>query len=117
MVYFWAFLGERDRAGVSLHWIDERIDTGELISRRVFHILPGMTQDHVLKITATIGAKLLKRAGNLLANGKELPTITIDPSEEDNYYPLPGEKNFDDYFKQNRFFRIRDILGFALKKR
>ena len=37
--------------------------------------------------------------------------------EEEDYYPVPGEKAFEEYFRKRRFFRIRDVLGLLLGKR
>ena len=117
MAYFWVFLGDSDRAGVSLHWIDAGIDTGALIARKSFELKAKMTQDNVLTLTAVIGAGLLQRAGNKLQQNELLKAIDIKPEEKDQYYPMPGEKDFDLYFSQRRFFSIRDSLGFLLKKR
>lgn len=36
MAYFWVLAKCFDRAGVSIHWIDEGIDTGELIAQKSF---------------------------------------------------------------------------------
>lgn len=117
MAYFWVFLGGEEKAGVSLHWIDAGIDTGALIARKSFQLKPQMTQDQVLKITAVVGAKLLERTGKQLVKNQQPPEIEIDDKEEDQYYPMPGEAAFNDYFKKRRFFRIRDSLGFLIAKK
>ena len=33
MAYFWVLKNGSEKAGVSIHWIDKGIDTGELVSR------------------------------------------------------------------------------------
>jgi hypothetical protein len=66
-----------DRGGVSVHWIDEGIDTGAILERRSFPIAQNATQE----------------------------------TGRDNYYPMPGDREFASYFEQRRFFRIRDVLG------
>jgi len=33
------------------------------------------------------------------------------------YYPMPGEQDFERYFEQRRFFRIRDVLGLLVMKK
>lgn len=114
MAYFWVLRNNSESAGVSIHWIDEGIDTGALVARRSFVIKPGMTQQRVLSITATIGAKLLKRLGKKLLEGKHLEVINTN-TNEDSYYPMPGSDDFNEYFKQRRFFRIRDLLNTILR--
>lgn len=115
MSYFWVLKNGSDKAGVSVHWIDKGIDTGALIKRRSFRISERMTQQNVLVLTAVIGAKLLQHVARTLINGETPKTINAD-IQENSYYPMPAEKDFDDYFKQRRFFRIRDVFLFLLKK-
>ncbi|MCP4992739.1 MAG: hypothetical protein GY934_02975 [Gammaproteobacteria bacterium] len=117
MAYFWVLRHGEHRAGVTVHWIDNGIDTGVLISRKSFLLKQGMTQQNVLVISAVIGARLLQRIGKKLIANRSLDTINIKPSEADGYYPLPGEQAFDAYFKHNRFFRIRDVLGLLIGKK
>ncbi len=114
MAYFWVLKNGSESAGVSVHWIDEGIDTGALVARRSFLIKPGMTQQRVLTITAVIGARLLKRIGKKLLPGKMPETITIE-NEKTTYYPMPGSSDFDEYFENIRYFRIRDLLSHILR--
>ncbi len=114
MTYFWVLKNGSDSAGVSVHWIDEGVDTGDVVARRSFTIKPGMTQQHVLSITAVIGARLLKRIGAKLLSGTTPETIAVD-TQNASYYPLPGSDEFHDYFRSRRFFRIRDLLRYILR--
>ena len=114
MTYLWVLRHGREKAGVTLHWIDEGIDTGEIIARRSFKLLPGMTQQNVLVETAVVGAGLLKDVGRKLALGDDPGSIV---PEEDQYYPMPGEKEFHAYFSKRRFFRIRDLFASIRKGR
>ena len=114
MSYFWVLKNGSEKAGVSVHWIDEGVDTGALVARRSFIIKQGMTQQRVLSITATIGAQLLKRIANKLINNETPETIQVNLSDA-SYYPMPGSNDFDDYFKKRRFFRIRDLLRSILR--
>lgn len=115
MAYFWVLKNGEDHAGVSVHWMDQGIDTGALIARKKFQISQGMTQQQVLVRTATIGARLLRRIGLKMLQETPLEPIANNPDEGD-YYTFPGEKDFDVYFKANRFFRIRDVLKTTLRR-
>lgn len=115
MSYFWVLKNGEERAGVSVHWMDRGIDTGELVARRAFRLAPGATQQRVLVLTAVIGARLLGRVFRELAAGRR-PAPVPAPTAEARYYPLPGEADFDAYFARRRFFRIRDVLGYLLRR-
>lgn len=116
MAYFWVLKNGSDNAGVTLHWIDEGIDTGEIIARENFQITSGMTQQNVLVLTAELGARLIQEAGKQLLAGQSLKPISPTDSEQDNYYPMPGSDAFESYFKRRRFFRIRDVIKTILRR-
>ncbi len=110
MAYFWVLKNGEEKAGVTLHWIDEGIDTGEIIARENIEIITGMTQQMVLMKTAEVGASLLNEAGYKLQRGEQLEAISAGKGEQDNYYPMPGSDDFESYFKRRRYFRIRDVI-------
>jgi methionyl-tRNA formyltransferase len=116
MAYFWVLKNGSDRGGVTVHWIDEGIDTGDVLARRSFPLKANTTQETVLMITAVIGASLIRRAVRKLVEGKYVQPLSIE-KEKDMYYPMPGEKDFESYFEQRRFFRIRDTLGLLVVKK
>ena len=116
MAYFWGLKNGSDRGGVTIHWIDEGIDTGEVLARRSFPLKAETTQEKVLMLTAVIGASLIQGVVRKLVLGKDVTPLVIE-KEQDMYYPLPGEKDFESYFEQRRFFRIRDILGLLVMKK
>ncbi len=109
MNYFWVLQNEEQHGGVSVHWIDDGIDTGALLARARFLITPQMTQQQVLMKTAILGSRLLQQIVRRLAHGEAVPAITISETDA-HYYSMPGPLAFDDYFRRRRFFRIRNIL-------
>ncbi len=112
MSYFWVLHNGSDRGGVTVHWIDEGIDSGEILERRSFPIPDDATQETVLMLTAVIGARLLRRVIRRLQNGQSASIVSAEPeSTQEDYYPMPGDREFVSYFEQHRFFRIRDVLG------
>jgi methionyl-tRNA formyltransferase len=117
MAYFWVLKNGSDRGGVTVHWIDEGIDTGKVLARKSFLLKPNSTQETVLMYTAVIGAGLTQRIVRRLIEGKDPVINTIHNDEENSYYAMPGEEDFDTYFQQRRFFRIRDILGLLILKK
>jgi methionyl-tRNA formyltransferase len=115
MVYFWALKQGVPRAGVSLHWIDEGIDTGDLIERKSFAIHNGMTQEQVLVKTAFIGSQLIKRVGKELRQRKTIKSLAC--TEPSHYFPLPNQSATEAYLKKHRFFRLRDLFGILNRPR
>jgi len=116
MTYFWVLKNGSDRGGVTVHWIDEGIDTGEVLARRSFPLKANTTQEKVLMLTAVIGASLIRSVIRKLVSDKDVTPLIIE-KEQDMYYPMPGEKDFENYFEQRRFFRIRDVLGLLVMKK
>lgn len=116
MNYFWALKNNEAQAGVTLHWINEGIDTGDIVSRRKFIIHADSTQHQVLVKAAVIGGRLAASAARKLARGEPLPALPQTQEDHHAYYSMPDEKDFDTYFKTRRFFRIRDVLAAALRR-
>ncbi|MCG8689548.1 MAG: hypothetical protein MI892_32040 [Desulfobacterales bacterium] len=117
MCYFWVLKNGEQKGGVSVHWIDEGIDTGELLAREQFEIKEGWTQQKVLESTAVIGAKLIKEVARKLQHGETPKALSEIDSEQADYFPMPKRADFKDYFSNKRFFRIRDIFRLFMKKR
>ncbi|NBO18345.1 MAG: hypothetical protein EBV03_03795 [Proteobacteria bacterium] len=114
MNYFWVIRNEEDRAGVSVHWMDEGIDTGAVLARKSFVLKPGATQQQVLAATAVAGARLLQRVLRQLVDGEQPQPLPL--RAQGAYYPMPGAEDFKEYFKRRRYFRIRDTLKLATKQ-
>ena len=117
MAYFWVLKNNSDKGGVTVHWIDEGIDTGEILARRSFLLPQNATQEIVLMYTAVIGARLLKRIVRRLISGQSPKLTQADNDDEDNYYPMPNEQDFEAYFERRRYFRIRDLFGLLVFKK
>ena len=117
--YFWALKNNESKAGVTIHWMDEGLDTGAIIERKKFAIAPGATQQEVLVETALIAGRLIQRTARRILRGK--PICPVDVSAEPHkYYTMPTHQQFREYYKGHGYFRIGDILRVAqhgIKKR
>lgn len=117
MNYFWVLKNNDTTAGVTLHWINEGIDTGDIIARRRFVVRHDTTQHQVLVKAATIGGRMAASAARQLARGEELPVLAQEDTGHDRtYYSMPAEEDFNAYFKTRRFFRIRDVTLAAFRR-
>lgn len=115
MSYFWVLKNHEDHACVTVHYIEEGIDTGNIVAQKHFVINQGMTQHQVLVKTAVFGSVLMKGIIRKVYNQQPIEVL---PTNEDEgaYYTMPQGEDFSAYFKQHRFFRIRDMLSTILKK-
>ena len=59
MPSFWMLANDEKRAGVSIFFVNEDIDAGELCGQRTFDIRPGETLDEFLRRSKAIAAELL----------------------------------------------------------
>jgi len=59
MPSFWMLANDEKRAGVSIFFVNEDIDAGELCGQRTFEIRPGETLDEFLRRSKAIAAELL----------------------------------------------------------
>lgn len=107
--YFWALKNDEKKAGVTIHWMDEGLDTGSIIDRKKFAIDPDATQQQLLVETALIGARLVQKAARKILRGAAICPIDVS-AEPHNYYSMPTDEDFALYFKKRHYFRIRDLL-------
>lgn len=115
MSYFWVLKNKEQQAGVSLHWIDAGIDTGDVIASKAFRIGGNTTQQKILVKTAVLGARMLKSFIRRLKKGKRIRALPR-PSGKPAYYPLPGSRDFEDYCTRHRFFRVRDVIRLMTRR-
>jgi methionyl-tRNA formyltransferase len=59
MPSFWMLANDEKRAGVSIFFVNEDVDAGELCAQRTFEIRPGETLDEFLRRSKAIAAELL----------------------------------------------------------
>lgn len=105
MNYFWVMHNEEHETGITLHKMDEGIDTGNIIAMRPFRIHPHDTQFTIHVKTAYIGAKLLKR----YLNGKLKPHKKRQILGD--YYSVPDKMTIGNYHRRRPIFRFRQIAA------
>jgi methionyl-tRNA formyltransferase len=81
---------QEKNAGVSIYYVNEKIDAGELCGQRIFEILPGESLDGFLTRSKAIAAELLLEVLGKIEDG----VITRSPLNlaEGSYYSWPDKE-------------------------
>lgn len=87
---FWMLANQEKNAGVSIYYVNEKIDAGELCGQRIFEILPGESLDSFITRSKAIAAELLLEVLGKIEDG----TITQSPLNlaEGSYYSWPDQE-------------------------
>jgi methionyl-tRNA formyltransferase len=84
---YWALSQGEARTGVTIHYIDEGIDSGDVILQRAVEIRPGDTEARLHARATAAAADLLPQAVRLIAAGTA-PRIPQDESQA-SYFSFP----------------------------
>jgi len=86
MPSFWVLAKGEARTGVSVHYIDENIDTGNVILQKVIDISQKDTLHSLQTKVAITGSSALLEALHFIKNGAG---AGITPKVEGSYFPFP----------------------------
>lgn len=70
---FWQYYNMEESGGVTIHYIDEGEDTGDILCQEEFPIRPGMPLDETVNSIMRIGSKLMLKALNDISHGWQRP--------------------------------------------
>jgi methionyl-tRNA formyltransferase len=90
MPSFWMLANGETHAGVSVHFVDDRIDAGDLCGQRIFRIEPEDTLDGFLRRSKRIAADLLVETLERVESGA-VERRPIDLTEG-SYYTWPDRE-------------------------
>ena len=106
--YFWALANGDGESGVTVHWVDPKFDTGDILLQER---LPITADDTVISLagrSAELGADLLVEAVRLIEAG-DPPIITQD-SEQASYFSWPTAEAVRRFRAQGRRYgSLKDI--------
>jgi methionyl-tRNA formyltransferase len=88
--FYWVLANQEKTTGVTIHHVDEGIDTGDIILQRNLEIRPNETEITLMQRSATIASELLREAIPLLLAG-QAPRIRQDHSTA-TYYSFPPRR-------------------------
>lgn len=103
MPSFWVLANNEKEAGITLFFVNEKIDAGDVLVQRKFLIYPDDTLDSFIKRSKKIGAEMVIEGIEKISTGK-FETRPIDMSKG-NYYGWPKREDVKRFLSYGRRFR------------
>lgn len=104
---FWALVNGEKYSGITVHSINEGIDTGKIIAREKVEITNKDTEDTLYWKTVKIGTQLLIKS----IHDIELGRVKTIANQGGKYFSLPTKEAIKIFkFKKRHFFKLHDIL-------
>jgi methionyl-tRNA formyltransferase len=85
--YFWVIANGETETGVTIHWVDQKFDTGELLLQEKIPVQPDDTIISLSYKSAVVGAKMLVEAVKLVEAGN--PPRLPQPEAGISYHSWP----------------------------
>jgi len=102
MPTFWALKNNEPEMGVSVFFMDDGIDTGEIIMQKVFPIESNDSLDSLINKNKKLGIDAIIEAIDLLKSDC-YETIKFSP-EEGSYYSFPSRKDVKEFIRDGKKF-------------
>lgn len=103
MPTFWVLKNKEKETGVSVFYVDEGIDSGDIIVQKRIKIELGITQSRLIKETKKLGMQAIIESIELIVCGNV--NIIKNNDKEATYYSMPHRKDVIEFIKAgNKFF-------------
>ena len=89
---FWTFREGHQQTGVTIHFMDEGMDTGDILAQEPIDVPGGISYAQLELQCATLGGKLLARTVWDICRGTAAP-VSQDEFRS-SYHPFPSEEDF-----------------------
>lgn len=101
MPSFWVLKNNEKYTGVSVFFVDEGIDSGEILVQRKFEI-GDCSQEELIVATKQIGMECILEAIEKIESDQF--TLIPNPDEEQTYFSFPTKNDVQDFFKAGKRF-------------
>jgi len=91
---YWAMTCGEKTVGISVHYIEKKIDAGKIILQTEIEIPPHATLDYMLRITKVKGAELLVKVIKQIAEGT---VKAFYPEGEGTYFSFPTSNSYKQF--------------------
>ena len=96
-VFFWQLANGEEEAGVSVFYLDKKIDTGPVFLLERYSIVNETLDSLYRKLTET-ATKMLIKAIEMLLVGKKMPVIKTE--KRPSYFPMPTKSAYSRFIKR-----------------
>lgn len=103
---FWSLVNNEEYVGVTVHYINQGVDTGNIIEREKVKIEKGDSEHSLYWRLCEIGSILLIRVAGDIKNGRVKSIANIGG----RYFSLPTKKAVEKYKKSRTFFNLKDFI-------
>ena len=91
---FWQFRQGETRTGVTIHFMDEGVDTGDIVLQRPVTLPDGISGAEADRLCSEAGAELMVEAVQRLERDRRGCPRTKQPEEGISYYSWPAQVDF-----------------------
>lgn len=102
MPTFWVLKNNETKTGVSVFYVDEGIDSGNIIIQKEVDIPVGTTQAELIDKTKHIGMQAILESIDLIKHNKVVEIENND--EEATYYSMPKREDVIEFLKTGKKF-------------
>jgi len=108
--HFWSMVNEESKGGVTLHYMSDKPDEGDIISEGNYKIDKKDSFYYIWSKSAHIGTNLLQKFFKNINSNKKVSKIS-HKNKKSRFYYFPGKKAFLK-FKKNGFYlyKIKDFF-------
>ena len=105
---FWTLVNKWQKTGVTVHYMTEKVDEGEVILQKRFFVFPKDTFHYIDKKAATIGGNLLVKS---LVNLKKKRVRAFKMKRLGKMFTIPTYKDVKRFYAQGkRLIRAREFF-------
>lgn len=101
MPSFWVLAKGEEKTGVTVHYMNEHVDMGNIVLQETIDIFPWDTLHSLQTKVANVGARVLLKALKKIENGD---SIGIMPQGEGSYYSFPTKETAKEFRARGRRF-------------
>ena len=105
---FWALVNGEEKVGLTIHYIEKKVDSGDILMQKEIPIQAGDTEDSLFWKSALLGNKLLTAVFEEMKKGS--PKRRPQNSEEATYFSWPTRQAVKKFRKNGRkFYRLKEL--------
>ena len=89
---FWTFRDGNEQTGVTIHLMDEGLDSGAIVAQEAIEIPDGINYPELEQLSAELGGKLLAQSVWDMYNG--VAVVVRQDETKSSYHPFPTDNDF-----------------------